>query len=463
MECGCSDGLVYNPATGLCEGLEEINPIISPNIYNVGPGSIVTSYGNLGGGFYENITGRPFPISSTGSDLEDASNVPVVVNSTIINSLWGDSGFTTGRLNNAGVWTDLISGGNWLPLGEWIGFTTCVDVPETKEYNIGIAGDNRLRVKIDGEVIAVFDTGSAFAFRRWHVLPITLTAGEHVIELEGKNDSSQAAFAAEIYDADQATLIAMTNTTELDAVTIFSTEDQIGRTFDIGEFSGLSCPDGYALNTCGDTPMCTIRVSEPIVPCPCYLLTDCSDPTNTRLVEFDMTTDSLDTNLIYQFTEFPGICWTVEESTACEGGEGEVTTLQTFTTCEDCLPPIPEPVELGVACDIRPREAEPGFNIQNCDEEKFLKIKKRYADAIYQEYVAMRYGIKICCDYDLDELEVDNRLLELGEIYNPELCVDGEPVPECCPEPTNVSVDILLPNFTTCPSPTNSSAIISFV
>lgn len=138
------------------------------------------------------------------------------------------------------------------------------------------------------------------------------------------------------------------------------------------------------------------------------------------------------------------------------------SVTNSFQTCLECNPPEPTPIELGEACDYSERFGEPGFSVKNCDPDKYLKIKKKFSDAVYQEYIKMRFGIGICCDIDLDEAILDNTLLDLGEIYDPELCVSGEPIPfGCCLQPCNAEAELIVPNFMTCPAPINASATLT--
>ena len=39
------------------------------------------------------------------------------------------------------------------PIDEWIGFSRCINVPTDGEYLIGLAGDNRIRFAVNGEML----------------------------------------------------------------------------------------------------------------------------------------------------------------------------------------------------------------------------------------------------------------------------------------------------------------------
>lgn len=442
-DCGCLDGEVYDAARDRCIKTETVDPVENKQVYTVAYAGNVTSYGNQGGAFYEDTVGRPWPLTATGTQILDDNGDPLNALATIVDPLWGDAGSVNGRLNQIGVWAT----GGTAPLNEWIGFTNCVNVPETKTYNIGIAADNRLRIKIDGQLFVWFDTPNTFNFRKWHVIPIQLTAGQHIIELEGYNDSQFAAFGAEIYDADRATLQAMTTVAELEAVTIFTTNDTVGQTFDLGETSGYTCPEGYALSTC-DGLTC-IRITENLYePCSCYRITNCDDPEDVRLIT---TAAPLDVNSIYTFTFDNTLCFTVEFLEDCETTHPEETVDSTFVSCEECLPAPPVQPELGVACEIKPRLGEPGFSSKHCDPKKLIDIKCKFANSVFAQFKRMRYGIETCCEYDLDKIDIKNQMVDLGFLYDPDLCVDEEISTDCCNQPCDAEANIFVPVYPPAP------------
>ena len=122
----------------------------------------------------------------------------------------------------------------------------------------------------------------------------------------------------------------------------------------------------------------------------------------------------------------------------------------------DCTPPIP-PVqpELGEPCVIKPRLGEPGFATKHCDPKKVVAIKTSYADSVFALFKRLRYGIETCCEYDLDKIDIKNMLLDLGDIYDPDLCVAEQPVPNgCCLKPCNVEAMLMLAPVS-CPAPIN--------
>lgn len=167
----------------------------------------------------------------------------------------------SGRLLNASIWSNPGS----LPILEWIGVSYCFELSETKTYRIGFAGDDNVRVKINGEYLINpeltpdhdininnnFSISYSRSIQSYLIMGIKLSSGKNIIEVEGYNNTSGiAGFVLEVYDATEAELKNIRYESELDSVRVFSTIDRVGTTFDLGENSGYSCPTGYALDNC---------------------------------------------------------------------------------------------------------------------------------------------------------------------------------------------------------------------
>lgn len=268
--CDCPPG--YTRIGDNCQKITTVPATANPTIYSTGPGSVNPNYGSLGTNFYTNISALPFPLTAVTSPdrFVDAAlvNVPFVNNTT---GVWG--GPAGSRLNTIGIWTTVLPN----PLLEWIGFAECITIPTTGTYCIGIGGDDQIRMKIDGVLVAQASIGF-FDFRYWHVFEINLTAGTHVITLEGNNNGGNTSFAAEIYNVTSAVLQTYTTAVQVQPATIFSTfPKRTSGTFQTGENSGYSCPPGYTLNTCDLAPSCSLIETIPFVPCvPTFLVTDCT-------------------------------------------------------------------------------------------------------------------------------------------------------------------------------------------
>ena len=109
-----------------------------------------------------------------------------------------------GRLNQIGVWdatVPFVLGQNFdqmTPMDQWVGFSECITAASDGEYLIGFAGDNRIRLIVDGNIIIEKDNPNSENFKNWWVYKIELSAGDHVINIEGKNDSNLASFGCDI-------------------------------------------------------------------------------------------------------------------------------------------------------------------------------------------------------------------------------------------------------------------------
>jgi hypothetical protein len=269
--------------------VDQSNNILSPILG--GPGS----------GFTCVDTSAPFTLDA---------NVGCVTNNTygppfFRSSIWGGLGGSSGRLNSCGIW--VTSASTAPPFNEWIGFSRCIIIPSATTYYIGLGGDNLYRFKINGELIvntsgstplqntaAQFqpfginpNTGSPVGVQRgivytvWSVFPFTFNPGLNVIEMEGLNIDGPAAFGVEIYSGSLSAITAVTTTTQLSALTVFSSFDTIGSQFDLGTNSGFECPDGYSLVVCSGSPYCAQILQTPCIGGPSPTPTPTMTPTPT--------------------------------------------------------------------------------------------------------------------------------------------------------------------------------------
>lgn len=364
--CGCPEDFTTildvdgNPVN--CQEINTLTPTLNGTLQTVVHGSTDGAYGSLGTTFFANITTSPFPITafyagggpSTVLDgYKDflGNNISKLTTISALANVWGPSATT--RLNTVGVWQAL-------PVcDEWIGFSFCVDIQETKTYCIGIGGDNRVRLRIDGIPVINAEIGT-YTYYAWSVFEITLTAGQHVFELEGYNNSvagvcsgsNPASFGAEIYDSTSAALQAMTTALQVTAVTIFTTLDKIGDQFDIGDTNGYTCPDGYAYSSCDNA--CVQIVTLPYNNC-CYELVSCETGDVEYQFTYDGTTnpgvptpDDINNRVISQFitdTDTNIGCWSIVKSSTedCTVRVGvdiapytNITSIELKDDCDTC-------------------------------------------------------------------------------------------------------------------------------
>ena len=209
--------------------------------------------------FNYNKLGARFCVSNSYTTCGSGAPASNFFNTGNSDPFWGTNLGIDGRLNEIGVWV------NEPPAieDEWIGFSNCVTAPTDGQYLIALAGDNGIRFSLDGvQLVENPWDGTITAnnnFNYWWVWPLDLTAGEHVINLEGYDDGGDAAFGCEIigpYPSGTFTTNTdfniFTGTTGKDsytANTIFSSLDEIGNTFDT---QSNTCPSGYTYDVCAD-------------------------------------------------------------------------------------------------------------------------------------------------------------------------------------------------------------------
>ena len=165
-----------------------------------------------------------------------------------------------GIMNTCALWTnDVDSGGNYAPVRQWLGFSYCINITETKTYYIGMGADNDIQFRVDGEtkintyLVNPQGGGDQNTFKWWNIYPIEISAGSHIIEVLGLNRGSVAGFGCKIYNPPSLEVFtAMTTTTQLDSVTVFDSKNYFGNIADVilttgGTYttSGYSCPDGF--------------------------------------------------------------------------------------------------------------------------------------------------------------------------------------------------------------------------
>jgi len=152
-----------------------------------------------------------------------------------------------GAYNRCAIWSQTYS--NY----QQIGFSVCINIPTTKTYLVGFGVDNFATVRIDSVEVIKWTANVEEAFRYWHVFPVTIKKGLHVMEIIGINYTLVAAIAAEIYDASPSQLMAISNVPDLDAVTIFSTKNMVGKYTNLGT-NGYPIDSEYALVECMGNP-----------------------------------------------------------------------------------------------------------------------------------------------------------------------------------------------------------------
>lgn len=188
---------------------------------------------------------------------------------TVRDLYWGqDDGVANGRLNTAGVWGCESSGSTTAghdPIGSWIGFSVCLDIASDGDYLLGLGGDNRVRFAVDGTQIMEQTDDDRRNYKYWWMHIISLTAGTHIVDIEGYNAGSIAAFGAELsgpFAAGTLSDDAAMQAADYESHIVWATDDAIGSAFPIGDSVSWECPDGTELEGC-EAPRCVDREEVP--------------------------------------------------------------------------------------------------------------------------------------------------------------------------------------------------------
>lgn len=154
----------------------------------------------------------------------------------------------------------------------------------------------------------------------------------------------------------------------------------------------------------------------------CYTLTSCPkegiEPT-TITVDNDL---SQYVGMVVKFPRLGDNCWIVAKGD-CTGPVTVPGEVNGFTDCETCNP-IPPPI----VCMIG-RPVKPGYDTPGCPSEYYERISCTFGKQAFDEMVQSRYGIKICCDHEMDKWDVRWEILKLKAIFDPSLCVTITPSP----------------------------------
>lgn len=193
-----------------------------------------------------------------------------------------DGNTSDGPMNRCALWsvTELSN--------QDIGFSVCVNIATPQTYYIGFGCDNYGILRIDGNTIIQQDQAALDAqygiigapFHVWHIYPVNLLAGQHIIEMVGHNDSGPAAMGAEIYNNTLIEIISATSYGDLNI--IFSTKDYVGQNVQLGtDGVGYTCPSGYSLIFCEGPAFCRQVLTTSIIACTTTTTTTTSTTSTT--------------------------------------------------------------------------------------------------------------------------------------------------------------------------------------
>ncbi len=266
--CSCPEGFVPNAAETVCERELSVAPTVSTTTYPVCAGFSDASVGY-------SVYGARFTTSTNPADFEFDSTLSAGCTNPSV-CLEVDAAPWTGRLAQVGVWTCPTPSSMFVtqpPFYEWLGFSRCLDIATAGDYLVGIAGDNEVLLRVDGNVVYQSVSGENFA--TWNVLRLSLSAGTHIIELFGLNRGSFAAFGAEIagpFPAGSLSTPAQMAAADYANNIIFTTASmrtsggQFQTSTGANAASALSCPTGFALDLCEQPALCIDRDEAPCNP-----------------------------------------------------------------------------------------------------------------------------------------------------------------------------------------------------
>lgn len=434
----CPPGFTLNE--GVCEQTNYSPASYTGNTIPITAGAKDPAYSSFGLILYPDITGYTFPLYGNGATVPsysviDNNGAGAIVTPLLggfasfhLSNLWGmydpgtgcpATGTTGGRLNATGIWPTPASPGNYTPYNEEVCFEFCVTTDVEKQYLIGIGGDNIVKIYVDDLVTPKVHLNAIngtivnpFAF--WHVFPITLSAGTHIIKLCGINlqnvnppnppTPTVAAIGGEIYDIDLATFQLNLTTAatvppfcgnvdaDLEPYILFSTRDLIGTTIADPDSPGeWVCPDGYTFTTCNGTPECLQIATAPTIPCGYEFVPCCGGDSiyYTIAESIPLTIGSV------VFNEITQQCYTVVEVFNAPALPYPAISISDLTVidqgCEDIQCTIPcNPCEC-----IRIRyTGTPGPGTQNIDY-----VDCELNDAVYVVTLDGEWGPKLCSKF----------------------------------------------------------------
>jgi hypothetical protein len=258
----CQPGYTLSDDESVCSLIQTVDatPPTDPQSSVASPNG---AYGNFGAFIYE----PGYNVDGTGTSTQIPTSNGFWINPT--------ADTTDGPMNRGGLWAPVTTDDDQI-----VGFSVCVDLPEDTTYYIGLGGDDYCILNVDGNNIITQNPttlaaqyngefpgiGPAVTFKIWHIYPLALTAGYHVIELIGFNEVLEAAIAAEIYNLTPAEISAATSYAAMGAGLIFSSKNYIGMPLQIANGGyGWTCPSGYSLQYCDSPPSCIRVLTTPVL------------------------------------------------------------------------------------------------------------------------------------------------------------------------------------------------------
>lgn len=273
----CPVGYTLSPDASSCFVIEETDATPPTNSESA---VTVSSVNNFNYGVFGSLIYAPgYNVNGTGAFTQISYANQFWVNGTGYPTTPSPSN-TQGTMNRAGIWSSTVMG------PQTVGFSVCANLPANGTYYVGLGCDDFGQIKIDGTTIVMQDRAALGAFLQangypmlnpagvcfdfFHIYPVALTAGSHVLEIIGNNVSGStpgaADLACEVYDLTPAQIAAATSYADMGAGLIFSSKDFVGMPIQLGSGGiGYSCPNGFALKFCDSPIVCVKTISTPIL------------------------------------------------------------------------------------------------------------------------------------------------------------------------------------------------------
>lgn len=288
----CPPGFTLSPDQTFCTQTNTVaatppssqeTTIATPNV----------AYTNFGAFIYNS----GYAADGTGASTQISVSNPFWINPT--------ANTTAGPMNRSALWaTTTVS-------NQDVGFSVCITVPATSTYYVGMGVDNYGILQIDGTTVITQDPaalasqynsafpgiGAAVTFKIWHIYPIVLTQGTHVLNIIGHNVGGAAGMGVEVYNLTPSQIQSATSYASMGSGLIFSSKDFVGQNVQIGSGgTGYTCPTGYSLVFCTATPFCTQTINTVIIPCSTTTTTTTSTTTSTTSTTSTTTTTTTTTS-----------------------------------------------------------------------------------------------------------------------------------------------------------------------
>jgi len=318
----CPEGYTYSLGLGTCvaDQIQYTEPNISTQTFNL-TSSKSFAFGNEDAILYD----EGFNILGYGGDGTFDSGI-----TRLTAPFWRNSTYY-GSTEDSRVNDVAISLGDTTNNGRWLDFVITLCVPEEKVYYVALAADNAFRFKLDGTMIldpTLSNTSdiigdddqwneningsipppnsNRISYERFHLYPIRLTQGSHIIEAGYINYGDFRMLAMEIYDNTPAEIMAATSAADLNIIWSTGTQEQIETIISV------SCPDGFEIGvgsgctygclTIPTTPLVT--VTNNIGSCCVYtpIITDDCDTFDCQQIGFDKSRCCLNFSVDYPIT-----------------------------------------------------------------------------------------------------------------------------------------------------------------